>query len=74
MRRVDGRRAQAVIDPAKSGTQVLWFVNGQLLGIRHFDDWAPAIEWTDRLQAEYWSIGWRPSDEISESHPTRSGS
>ena len=74
MRRADGRRAQAVIDPTKSGTRVLWFVNGQPLGVRYFDDWAGAIEWTDRLQSQYWTVGWRLSDDIAEAHPARSGS
>jgi len=74
MRRVDGRRAQAVIDPTKDGTRVLWFVNGQLLGLRYFDDWARAIEWTDQLQAQYGAVGWRLSDDIAGAQPARSGS
>ncbi len=66
MRRADGRRAQAVIDPTDGRIRVLWFVNGRPLGVRYFDDWARAIEWTDRLQAQYWTVGWRLTDEIPE--------
>jgi hypothetical protein len=74
MRHADGRCAQAVIEPTNSGTRVLWFVNDHHLGVRHFADWMSAIEWTDRLQAQQWTLGWRLSDDITEGPPTRSGS
>ena len=64
VRRADGRQAQAVIDPIEGGTRVLWFVNGRPLGVRYFDNWTGAIEWTDQLRAHYWAAGWRLSDEV----------
>ena len=66
MRHRDGRGAQVVIDPMNSKTQVLWFVNGHLLAARDFADWTGAIEWTERLGAQQWTVGWRVSDDISE--------
>jgi hypothetical protein len=74
MRHADGRSAQAVIDPANGGPRVLWFVNGHPLGVRYFADLAAAIEWTDRLRAQQWTVGWRLSDDITEGPPARSGS
>ena len=72
MRHADGRSAQAVIDPIKSATRVLWFVDGQPLHVRYFTDWTGAIEWTDRLRAQLWAVNWRVSDEIPEGRPARS--
>jgi hypothetical protein len=74
MSRADGCRAQAVIDPTNSGARVLWFVNARLLSVRHFADWTGAIQWTDRLRAQQWSVGWRLSDDITEGNPVRSES
>lgn len=64
MERADGRRAQAVIDPRTAGARVVWFVNGQPLGVRDFDDWSGALAWTERLKAQYWAVGWRLSDDV----------
>jgi hypothetical protein len=74
MRHADGRWAQAVIDPVNTGARVLWFVNGHLVGVRHFADWSIAIQWTDRLRAQQWTVGWRLSDAIVEGPPAGSGS
>lgn len=74
MQRADGRQAAAVIDPLESGTRVIWFMNGRPLGARYFDDWTGAIEWADRLQAQYWSVGWRLPDDTARHPPTRSES
>jgi hypothetical protein len=64
MRHANGRRAQATIEPTNSGTRVLWFMNDRPLDVRHFADWTSAIEWTDRLRAQQWTVGWRLSDDI----------
>lgn len=64
MRHGDGRRAQAVIDPTNSATRVIWFVNGHPVGVRYFTDWTGAFEWSDRLRAQQWSVGWRLSDDV----------
>jgi hypothetical protein len=74
MRHTDGRWAQAVIDPMNTGARALWFVNGHLLDARYFADWTIAIQWTDRLRAQQWTVGWRLSDAITEGPPARSGS
>ena len=35
-----------------------------------FDDWTAAIQWSDKLRAQYWTIGWRPlSDRFSDIPP-----
>ena len=73
MRHADGRSAQAVIDPMKSATRVLWFVNEQPLDVRYFADWTGAIEWTDRLRTQQWTVGWRLSDDITEDPAARTG-
>jgi hypothetical protein len=49
-------------------------VNGQPLEGRDFADWTSAIEWTERLRAQQWTVGWRLSDDITEGPPARSGS
>jgi hypothetical protein len=73
MRHADGRSAQAVIDPLNSGARVLWFVNDQPLDVRYFADWTGAIDWTDRLRAQQWTVGWRLSDDITQDPPARTG-
>jgi len=69
MWRVGGCSAHALIDAAEGRRRVLWFVNGQPLGSRYFDDWTGAIQWSDRLRAQYWSVGWRLSDDVTEDAP-----
>ena len=74
MRHADGRSAQAVIDPTSGATRALWFVNDHPLGVRYFADWTSAIEWTDLLRAQQWTVGWRLSDDLTEGpFPARSG-
>jgi hypothetical protein len=65
IRHRDGRRAQAVIDPMNGRPRALWFVNGRPLTVRFFEDWTSAIEWTDRLLAQQWTVGWCMSDDIA---------
>jgi hypothetical protein len=74
MRHADGRWAQAVIHPRNIGARALWLVNGHPLEGRDFADWTGAIEWTERLRAQQWTVGWRLSDDITEGPPARSGS
>jgi hypothetical protein len=74
MRHADGRWAQAVIDPMNTGARALWFVNGHPLDVRDFADWTSAIEWTDRLLAQQWTVGWRLSDLVTEGPLTGSES
>jgi hypothetical protein len=74
MQHRDGRCAQAVIDPLRTGARVRWFVNDHPIGVRYFADWTGAIEWTDRLRAQQWTVGWRLTDDIPEGPHTRTPS
>ena len=59
MRRSNGLSAHAVIGLRGRAAWVMWFVNDRPLGVRDFEDWESAIRWSDRLQAQYWTVGWR---------------
>jgi hypothetical protein len=59
MRRSDGLSAHAVIGLQGRGAWVMWFVNDRPLGFRDFDDCESAIRWSDQLQAQNWTVGWR---------------
>ncbi len=59
MRRSDGQSAHAVIGFKGGGTWVIWFVNGRPIGMRDFDDCASALQWSDRMQFQNWTAGWR---------------
>jgi len=72
MRRAGGDCAHALIDTVEGTTRVVWFVNGRSLGARYFDDWTGAMQWSDRLRAHSWSVGWRLSDDVTEGPPDRS--
>jgi len=72
MQRRDGCRAHALIDTAKGRTRVVWFVNSRPVGARYVEDWTAAIQWTERLQGQYWIFGWRLCDDVTEDRPGRS--
>lgn len=59
MSRADGQSSHAVIDPRPAGAAVIWFVNDRPVGLREFDDWTSALRWTERMQAQNWTTGWR---------------
>jgi hypothetical protein len=59
MQRANGLQAHAVIGPRPNGAVIVWFVNDRPVGYREFDDWAVALGWNDRLQAQNWAVGWR---------------
>ncbi len=59
MSRADGQSSHAVIDPRPGGAAVIWFVNDRPLGYRDFDDWTSALLWSERMQAQNWTAGWR---------------
>ena len=60
MARGSGQRAHAVINPRRRGAAVIWFVNDRPLGQRDFADWTSALRWSEQLQAQNWTAGWRP--------------
>lgn len=59
MTRPDGQTSHAVVAPRSRGAAVVWFVNDRPLGRREFADWTGALRWSDQLQAQNWSVGWR---------------
>jgi len=59
MRRGKDRWAHAVIGPLDRGARVIWFVNSRPLGVRDFDDWTSAIQWSDQMRDQNWKVGWR---------------
>ena len=63
MQRADGQSSHAVIDPRLDQVAVIWFVNDRRLGSRDFDDWTSALLWSEQMQAQYWTAGWRLAPE-----------
>ena len=63
MSRADGQSSHAVIDPRLDGVAVIWFVNGHPLGCRDFDDWTSALLFSDQMQVQNWTAGWRLAPE-----------
>ena len=66
MRRADGLSCHAVIGPCAEGAVVMWFVNDRPLGFRVFVDWTSALRWSDQLQAQNWTVGWRLVPEYDD--------
>jgi hypothetical protein len=66
MHRADGMSCYAVIDPRADGADITWFLNGRRLGHRVFSDWTSALQWSDRLQAQNWTVGWRLVPEYDD--------
>jgi len=66
MTRADGRSAHAAIGPCSAGAMVVWFVNGRPLGKRDFGDWTGALRWSDQMQAQNWTVGWRLASEYDD--------
>ncbi len=69
MRRSDGLSTHAVIGPHGNGAWVMWFLNGGAVGVRNFDDWTSAIEWTERMRFQNWTVGWRLVQETEDTAP-----
>jgi hypothetical protein len=69
MRRSDGLSAHAVIGLLGRGAWVIWFMNGKPVGVRDFDDLTTALQWSERMQFQNWTVGWR---DISLSTETES--
>jgi hypothetical protein len=71
MQRPDGQSSHAIIGPRLHGVAVIWFVNGQPLGLRDFDDWSDALRWSEQMQAQNCAAGWRLAPEMTV--PPRGG-
>jgi hypothetical protein len=61
MRRADVS-SHVVITPRPDGAAVVWFLNDRPIGHRTFSDWGDAIRWSDQLQVQNWTAGWRVSE------------
>jgi hypothetical protein len=72
MRRGRHHTAHAVIGLQGTGAWVMWFVNDRPLGIRDFENCESAIQWSNRLKAQNWSVGWRLLTDGDERTPSRS--
>jgi hypothetical protein len=59
MQRGERMKSHAVLGPRSDGAVLVWFVNGRPCGYRHFGDWGSALGWSDQLQAQNWTVGWR---------------
>ena len=71
MRHRDGRLAHALVLPRGHGAAVIWFLNGRPLGSRDCDDWAHAIQWSDQMRAQFWTVGWRLASDADDGPITR---
>jgi hypothetical protein len=44
---------------------VVWFFNDRPVGYREFDDLTGALQWSDLIQRQNWTVGWRlESDQL----------
>ncbi|MGE3110161.1 MAG: hypothetical protein AB7I13_17980 [Vicinamibacterales bacterium] len=73
MKRSDGLTTHAVIGTDAGAAWAMWFLNGSVVGVRKFDDLAGAYEWTERLQFQNWTVGWRlaADDDARSAGPNR---
>jgi hypothetical protein len=63
MRRGNRLQTHLVIAPHGHGACAMWFLNDRVLGIRDFNDLASAVQWSDRLCFQNWTVGWRLVNE-----------
>jgi hypothetical protein len=59
MQRSGGLSAHLVIGCDGNAAWAAWFLNDGAIGVRDFDDIGSAIEFSTRMQAQNWSVGWR---------------
>jgi hypothetical protein len=66
MRRGESLTTHAILRPRGPGAWVTWYVNDHPIGVREFDDWSAALQWSDRMQFQNWTAGWRPVPEYDD--------
>src|SRR5262245_36523251 len=65
MRRPVGQSSHIVLAPKASGAVVVWFFNDRPVCYREFDDLTGALQWSDLMQRQNWTVGWRlESDQV----------
>src|SRR3954462_9153100 len=69
MRRGKNLRAHAVIGLHGCAAWVMWFLNDRAMDVRDFDDCESALQWSNRLRDQNWTIGWRLVPENDQSTP-----
>ncbi len=62
MRRADGLFTHLLVGCQGSGAWAAWFLNDRPLGVRDFDDLGSAIAFSERMQTQNWTAGWRLID------------
>ncbi len=63
MRRADGLFSHLLVGCQESGAWAAWFLNDRPLGLRDFGDVGSAIRFSEQMQAQNWSVGWRLVDD-----------
>ena len=71
MRRGERLSTHAVLGTQTDGAWVMWFVNGRPVGVRDFADWASALQWSDRMRVQNWTVGWRLAQEEDDIAPAQ---
>lgn len=66
MRRGETLTTHAVLRPRGPAAYVTWYVNEHPIGVREFEDWTAALRWSDRMQFQNWTAGWRPVQEYDD--------
>ena len=73
MRRVHGQSTHAVIGLQGSAAWVMWFVNDRPVGVRDFDNLDGAVQWSELMKAQNWSVGWRLTSDVDDAPPPDQG-
>jgi hypothetical protein len=69
MERADGLAAHLVLGQTAHNVWAAWFVNNRPIGMREFDDVGSAIQFSDSMQAQNWSVGWRVVQDADDEPP-----
>jgi hypothetical protein len=72
MQRADGRSAHLVIGQDGAVIWAAWFLNDRAIGLREFHDLGSAIDFSDRMQFQNWSVGWRLASDRDDAPPVTS--
>jgi hypothetical protein len=67
MRRADGLMSHAAIGVRGDGKFVLiWFVNDRPLGYREFSNCTAALDASERMRLQNWTVGWRLTQQYDD--------
>jgi hypothetical protein len=71
MQRAEGLSAHLVVGYDGPIVWVAWFLNDRPLGLREFNDVGSALDFSDRMQFQNWSVGWRLVADRDDEPPMR---